>query len=466
MLVPLTSRQLRQLHEALLAAFPNEDALQLLVRFELDQNLHFLVKSTLLPNKVLELIDWAQAQGKLEQLIQGAQNTNPDNPKLKAFVEQLATASATPPARQSGPAADAPAQGAVPAAPVPLAHSNAVYVLEPLADSSPAARPDGFPKWRALLSDVENAQCTPILGPGLLEPLLGSSRELAHRWAQSFRFPHPADQSVDLPQVAQYLATIENPNTLRTEFRRYLTAELQTRYGDLIPAAEHSAPPDDLLRLAAAGYWGPDPAAPYAVLAALPFALYITTNPDPLLADALRAVGKQPQIELCRWTQDGRWPRSIYETEPSYEPSVPRPLVYHLFGRLPHPFSLVLKEDDYFTYLVNMAHNQRQVPSVIQAALADSALLFLGFRVEDWSFRVLFHSLIGQEGSARRGRYTHVAVQLDPQAAHVSEPESTRRYLESYFGAAAVTIYWGRAAQFLQDLQAAWARYHAEEAGR
>ena len=60
-----------------------------------------------------------------------------------------------------------------------------------------------------------------------------------------------------------------------------------------------------------------NPAEPHRVLASLQLPIYITTNPDNLLADALREASKEPQIELFRWTEDANWPPSIYTTSGS-----------------------------------------------------------------------------------------------------------------------------------------------------
>jgi hypothetical protein len=218
-----------------------------------------------------------------------------------------------------------------------------------------------------------------------------------------------------------------------------------------------------LLRAVAAARWARNPADPFRVLAALPCPIYITANPDNLLSEALRAAGKAPQVELCRWLDDDRWPISIYDTEPEYQPSVARPLVYHLFGRLPLPFSLVLKEDDYFDYLVGVTRLARLVPSAVRAALADSALLFLGFQMDNWSFRVLFRSLARQSAPGRRGQYTHVAVQLDPATTPQPDATGARRYVQSYFEAADATIYWGPVEQFLADFAAHWTRFQRGE---
>ena len=81
---------------------------------------------------------------------------------------------------------------------------------------------------------------------------------------------------------------------------------------------------------------------------------------------------------------------SIYNEEPDYRPSAERPLVYHLFGRLSVPKSVVLTEDDYFDFLIGVTTNNDLIPAVVRRALADTALLFLGFNLDEWDFRVLF----------------------------------------------------------------------------
>ena len=85
-------------------------------------------------------------------------------------------------------------------------------------------------------------------------------------------------------------------------------------------------------------------------------------------------------------------------------------------------------------------------------ALTDTALLFVGFRLEEWNFRVLYQSVINQPGRQRRRRYTHVAVQLDPEDTPDIDPQRAKAYLEGYFGEADVAIYWGSAEDFLREL--------------
>jgi hypothetical protein len=130
--------------------------------------------------------------------------------------------------------------------------------------------------------------------------------------------------------------------------------------------------------------------------------------------------------------------------------------VYHLFGRLHEPDSLILTEDDYFDYLIGVTSGKDLIPGVVRRALADTALLFLGFQMDDWNFRVLFRSIMSQEGRGRRRGYAHVAAQIDPEEGRILEPERARRYLERYFQDADISIYWGSAEDFMQELQRRW----------
>jgi hypothetical protein len=140
--------------------------------------------------------------------------------------------------------------------------------------------------------------------------------------------------------------------------------------------------------------------------------------------------------------------------EPEYVPSVGRPLVYHLYGRLAYPESLVLTEDDYFDFLIGVTRNNDMIPSFVRSALAKTALLFLGFRMDEWDFRVLYRSLMSQEGRNLRKKFSHVAVQIDPEEGQMSDPEGARRYLSSYFQDARITLYWGSPETFARELKA------------
>jgi len=314
---------------------------------------------------------------------------------------------------------------------------------------------EGFKKWPTLLRSIQRGKCTPILGPALSESLLGSSREIARRWADTYHFPLAPDARDDLPQVAQFIAVEQDPVFLRDELGQSIQQTLLDRFGARLTPAERALPLDKLILAVAGLPHEGDGVDVYRVLAGLPCPVYLSATPDGLLAAALAAAGKQPHVLVCPWN---RYSEQIQPAEPPL-PSAQAPLVYHLFGRLAEPESLVLTEDDYFRYLIGVTSNSDLIPDTIHRALADTALIFLGFRLEDWNFRILFQSVMNQPGSHRRRLYTHVGVQIDPEEGRTLEPALARAYLERYFGPATglaygteISIYWGSAEDFIREL--------------
>jgi CHAT domain/SIR2-like domain len=323
-----------------------------------------------------------------------------------------------------------------------------------------------FEKWDSLTGHIREGKCTPVLGLGLSDSLLGSRRELARRWSARFEFPMAEYSREDLPRVAQYISATRDEITVRRELGAYLRNELVRRHPSAVPQDLGEGGLDQMLSLAWQGVRERVTSEPHEVLAELPFPIYITGHPANLLADALRAVGREPQVELCRWSDnpDVDWPPSIYvangtdprSVEAPYEPTPERPLVYHLFGNLDWRDTLVLTEDDYFDFLIGVTKNKDLIPTPVRRALTRSALLFLGFGMEEWDFRVLFRSIMAQPGSSARRGYAHVAAQIDPEEGRTLEPERARRYLEQYFSHAQVSIYWGTTEAFLAELHSEW----------
>jgi hypothetical protein len=311
---------------------------------------------------------------------------------------------------------------------------------------------EAFEKWPAIVRSITRGQCTPILGNQLSAALLGSLPEIAQRWAEAYHFPMAPHQREDLPQVAQYLSVDQDRPFLLDELEQRLRGEIARRAPEQVEDA-CAAPLAELIGAVGKRARERNPADPFRVLAELPFPLYVTADPSNLLSDALRAAGKDPQIEVCRWNEELEDLPSIYDDAPDYQPSVERPLLFHLFGRIEEPDSLVLTEDDYFDYLIGVSRNKELIPIPVREMLADTALLFLGFRLDEWNFRVLFRSIMSQEGGRRRRRkYAHIAGQVLPEEGRFLEPERARRYLERYFQDADISIFWGGVEDFVAQL--------------
>ncbi|HLE51573.1 MAG TPA: CHAT domain-containing protein [Anaerolineales bacterium] len=317
----------------------------------------------------------------------------------------------------------------------------------------------GFEKWPALIRSITRSQSTPILGPGLYETLLGSQREISQHWADAYHYPMEIHDRESLPQVAQFLTVNQYQRAPYDELGEYLKGMIRTKYNEDLPSDLHndSAPLDELIEIVGTKRREGNPADPYRMLAQLPLPVYITTNADNLMASALKNMGKDPQVVLCPWNDYVEQIESVYDREPDYQPTPQRPLVYHLFGRLDEPDSIVLTEDDFFDFLIGVTRNRDLIPSPVRRSLADTALLFLGFQMDDWQFRVLFRSILSQQGGERRARYPHIAVQIEPDESRIPEPERARRYLETYFFQGAnISLYWGGVEDFIRELLTRW----------
>lgn len=316
-----------------------------------------------------------------------------------------------------------------------------------------------FEKWPALLRSIKRAQVTPILGPGLYESLLGAEREVAQRWAETYRYPMAPHERESLPQVSQFLAVNQYRDFPLQELEEYLQQEMIERHRDDLPAELLQGRPslDQLIDAVGARHRDRDDRDAAKILAQLPIPIYITTSLHNLLGAALAEAGKDPQILLCPWNEYVEQAQTIFDREPDYYPTPERPLIYHLFGRLDEPDSIVLTEDSYFDFLIGVTGNKELIPAVVRRALSDSSLLFLGFQMDDWDFRVLFRSLLSKQGGGRRDHYAHIAAQIEPEEGRMLAPERARRYLENYFSKGAdISLFWGSAQDFLTELITRW----------
>ncbi|MBW4502266.1 MAG: toll/interleukin-1 receptor domain-containing protein [Scytonema hyalinum WJT4-NPBG1] len=79
----------QQFQKALLSAFPTTAKLKQMVRFRLDENLEAIAGGANHSEVVFNLIEWAKAEGKPEELLIAARKDNPGNPALRKFDEQI-----------------------------------------------------------------------------------------------------------------------------------------------------------------------------------------------------------------------------------------------------------------------------------------------------------------------------------------------------------------------------------------
>jgi hypothetical protein len=283
--------------------------------------------------------------------------------------------------------------------------------------------------WVRLVRQLRDGNCTPFLGAGACYRTLPTGRQLSRIWSTEYKYPFGDG---DLARVAQYAAhSVGDPVTLKEELARMFAGCGQPDFTD--------------------------PAEPHRLLASLPLPVFLTTNYDDFMVTALRRAGKDPQAAICPW-YDAR----AAGTPPAdrigidYVPGPARPLVYHLHGSIHRPESLVLTEADYLEFLVTVAQrgpaDTTVLPPVVNEALSSKALLFIGYSLQDWTFKVLFHGLHRKIATVARRR--HISVQLVdvPQDQASDGHHRAREYLTRLFDEWNITVFWGSAQDFCAEL--------------
>ena len=320
--------------------------------------------------------------------------------------------------------------------------------------------------WPALIRRIENGECIPIIGSRVHGRWLPPPQEIAQRWVQTYGYLFTDVD--DLAAVGQYLATTQGEDYPRQE----LLETLRAGFIERLPAGLH---PDGwptgmtlkeqlrvlrrcyptLTALIRAVGWSnlvsANPNEIHTVLSGLNLPLYLTTNADNFMVEALAARGHPPVREICRWNKAllQRTP-SHFEADAFYEPTPDTPMVYHLFGYDEDLRSLVLTENDYLDFLVRIS--DMNIPQYILGALASSSLLFLGYNLHDWEFKVIMRGLL--EPLTQRLRLNHVAVQLEDTGD--TDAGAVQNFLERYFQDADINVYWGSPAQFVAELREHW----------
>lgn len=281
--------------------------------------------------------------------------------------------------------------------------------------------------WDTLLTRIANQKCTPFLGAGICFGILPLACDVAKKWANEFGYP--LSDCSDLARVAQFIAV---------ERKDFVLPKMK------IAELFKEIPPPDFK----------DPDEPHGILADLPLPIYITTNYDDFMVQALRSRKKEPKLVLCRWNKYIKDQKSgpSFESKIKFIPSPANPAVFHLHGYREVPESLVLTEDDYFDFLVNISRDQKLIPPSIQGALG-SSLLFIGYRLTDWDFRVIFRGVIGSVEKSLSG--LNIAVQLPPDDKEIDQKKA-QEYLNKYFANTKIQVIWVTAKQFLSELKKRW----------
>ena len=284
--------------------------------------------------------------------------------------------------------------------------------------------------WDRLISNLMSGECVPFLGSGACAEYVPLAAPMARAWGKRAGYPLYGERS-NLPRVMQYIATILYDGDATSLKRDFIHEELAS-----------VMPPNFN-----------DPAQIHGLLARFDLPLYVTTNYDDFMYLALQQRHKRPRHDHSVWyrtvTPGGH--RSPLD-DARYAPSALEPLVFHLHGCHQVPQSLVLTEDDYIEYLVQLASDTHRkagrvsglLPNYVYGELRSRPLLFIGYSLRDWTFLVLFRTLLHGIPDSHRRR--HVSVQVDPKE------RKAREYVERYLGSQHIQIFWDSASKFARGL--------------
>lgn len=118
---------------------------------------------------------------------------------------------------------------------------------------------------------------------------------------------------------------------------------------------------------------------------------------------------------------------------------------------------MVLTEDDYLDFLTVTSGTKWLMPPRVEKAFADTRLLFLGYSLEDMTFKVLLRRIATV---IRRIERSHLTVQLRP-VSEKDGPVGQQRiaireaYVRRLLGNRA-KVYWGSCDEFAAELAARW----------
>lgn len=282
--------------------------------------------------------------------------------------------------------------------------------------------------WKTLVDAIGRGLCTPFLGAGASDPPIPAGGDLSHGLAKDWNYP--LKDVHNLPRVAQFIGTTHRD----FDFPKRQVADLILGY--------EKTPPDFS-----------DAGQAHRVLADLRLPMYLTTNYDRFMTQALKSVGTNGvTTHVCRWNFETRFKEPPIEALPSPD----APLVFHLHGTADKTWSMLLTEDDYIDFVMEAQADKGQpamdsmIPTPVLLALTTTSLLFVGYSMNDWNFRILLRSLMRKFNGSQR---FSMSVQLEPSGVSRDKRDRAEAFLSDYLGKQQVTVHWGRADEFLQQLR-------------
>jgi hypothetical protein len=314
------------------------------------------------------------------------------------------------------------------------------------------------PLMATIIDRARRGEIVPIVSNSYASDLAFRDYEkLIRHWADEKNYPHPGH---DLAQMVQYetFSKAEHGHNIDELATKESYLEFLRRALFFIANEDTKVSASKVAELKAQGKrhvselaWHlnypsrrSEKANPLLLLAALPLPIYLTTSYHKFLEAALEEANKEPQTDFCRWHQGLYSIPSVFDQKPVYDPDKDRPLVYHLHGLDEYPKSLVLTEDDYLDFLINMSTTDEQfIHPRVTRALTDSTVVLLGYELRAWEFRALFRGIIKPRPQATPVK--NVAIQLEGSLFE-------RGYVKKYMQQARFEVEWTDAYTFIKQV--------------
>ncbi len=210
---------------------------------------------------------------------------------------------------------------------------------------------------------------------------------------------------------------------------------------------------------------------PLDFLAGLDLPLYITTSCHDFMERALDKRGKKPRTKVCDWFGKSSLDE-LHRPEAGVDGDPKNPIVYHLFGFEQYPNSLVISEDDYLDFLVQVSKERDNPKSEIltpqlTASITQKSLLLLGYRLQDLEFKAFFRGMI--ETTEDLNEFG-VAIQLDPKMQkEIEDEEDAKKYLHEYLNypksatSLSFDVEWGTTESFLHKFKEELAQWQKRQ---
>lgn len=233
-------------------------------------------------------------------------------------------------------------------------------------------------KLNLIVQEIEEGTCIPFLGSaasisnnGYEGPPTGT--QLAVELATECNYPE--QDKKNLPRVAQFYEYKRNRNGLI-----YKLDSRITQYNE--PSLLHML----ISKISSK------------------FKVVITTNYDRLMEIAL------DRFRVI-WKSYVQNPKVDVPVPFLHNPKFKGTYLYKMHGTIEHPETIVITEDDYIEFLTRLDSREKGIPDYFTSKFATHTLLFLGYSLEDWNFRVLFKGTI--EKLLKYYAHTSYAVQKD-----------------------------------------------------